>query len=79
MKVLSWWEYVGVHGGTGLYENIIKKAKMSYISRLWHIECILLVKVSAVGLGMSLVSFFWKKVSGHMKKVRIYGVLIRQF
>ena len=45
---------MGVHGGTGLYENIIKKAKMSYIyPGFGHIECILLVKVSAVGLGMS--------------------------
>ena len=70
------WEYTVARACMRI---LLKKPKCYIYPGFGHIECILLVAVSAVGLGMSLISFSWKKVSGHMKKVRIYGVLIRQF
>ena len=50
------WEYTVARACMRI---LLKKPKCYIYPGFGHIECILLVTVSAVGLGMSLVSFFW--------------------
>ena len=65
-------------GAWTVYENTIKRSNRHMYLSCEHMSCRLLVKVSAVCLGMSWVLISWQKVSAYKRKLE-YTVYLRVF